>query len=528
MVIITVPALAAATAVGTASGLIYKRGEKKEDQEEDSSETASFQTDEPASITPSESRGPLRVMFLSADAGGGHKASAAALTKQFEILYPGSICSSFHLEEILPDTFPYSDIATSYKTLTSNPNMWRTVYHVSNAKPFQKVMDWHCLKYCEGPFLKLVVDFNPDVIVSVHPNLNLVPCAAAKKVGNLMGKKIPFFTVVTDLGSGHDGWFQKDVDKLYLASKKIYDLCLRRGKTPKDRIKLTGLPIRHEFALVAEMRKVHQPKVFKKIIKTDLDLDSSKPMLLVMGGGEGVGSLKQIVTELYLSLFENCVDATICVICAKNQELKKEFENMNWDQVLSKRKYTSLQCVSPALNLLQNKSTSAVSNVEEENKAEARASQEGVTVIPLGFVTRMAEYMAAAEVLITKAGPGTIAEAASMGLPVLLTDFLPGQEAGNVGVVLEQGFGEYHKRPVDIAKNVTKWLQDPETYLKKMSENALAVGQPEAGKEIVLDIGSLTHAWLERNKEEANRDSEDYGNTTTSYEEEKKSDEIPS
>jgi hypothetical protein len=33
----------------------------------------------------------------------------------------------------------------------------------------------------------------------------------------------------------------------------------------------------------------------------------------------------------------------------------------------------------------------------------------------------MAEYMAAAELLITKAGPGTIAEAASLGLPVMLT-----------------------------------------------------------------------------------------------------------
>ena len=44
-----------------------------------------------------------------------------------------------------------------------------------------------------------------------------------------------------------------------------------------------------------------------------------------------------------------------------------------------------------------------------------------VDVIGLGFVTQMADYMAASDILITKAGPGTIAEAAALGLPVMIT-----------------------------------------------------------------------------------------------------------
>jgi 1,2-diacylglycerol 3-beta-galactosyltransferase len=47
-------------------------------------------------------------------------------------------------------------------------------------------------------------------------------------------------------------------------------------------------------------------------------------------------------------------------------------------------------------------------------------------VHPLGFVNNMADYMVAADILVSKAGPGTIAEAACVGLPVLLTSFLPG------------------------------------------------------------------------------------------------------
>ena len=62
----------------------------------------------------------------------------------------------------------------------------------------------------------------------------------------------------------------------------------------------------------------------------------------------------------------------------------------------------------------------------DEGDEQDESVSESVKVHPLGFVTNMAEYMVAADVLVTKAGPGTIAEAASVGLPVMLTSFLPG------------------------------------------------------------------------------------------------------
>jgi 1,2-diacylglycerol 3-beta-galactosyltransferase len=39
--------------------------------------------------SPNETTG-LRVLFLSSDTGGGHRASAESLARQFELLYPGS------------------------------------------------------------------------------------------------------------------------------------------------------------------------------------------------------------------------------------------------------------------------------------------------------------------------------------------------------------------------------------------------------------------------------------------------------
>jgi UDP-N-acetylglucosamine:LPS N-acetylglucosamine transferase len=61
----------------------------------------------------------------------------------------------------------------------------------------------------------------------------------------------------------------------------------------------------------------------------------------------------------------------------------------------------------------------------------------------LGFVDNMAEWLRAADVAITKAGPGTIAEAMACGTPMLLTSYVPGQERGNVSFVVDTGSGRW-------------------------------------------------------------------------------------
>jgi len=132
---------------------------------------------------------------------------------------------------------------------------------------------------------------------------------------------------------------------------------------------------------------------------------------------------------------------------------------------------------------------------------QARApSQPGkVNVIGLGFVTNMEEYMVAADILVTKAGPGTIAEAAAVGLPVMLTSFLPGQEAGNVDVVLEAGFGDFCVDPLEISGRVCSWLSDS-SLLQEMSKAAHKAGYPLAADDIVADIGSETVIWMKMNE----------------------------
>jgi UDP-N-acetylglucosamine:LPS N-acetylglucosamine transferase len=59
----------------------------------------------------------------------------------------------------------------------------------------------------------------------------------------------------------------------------------------------------------------------------------------------------------------------------------------------------------------------------------------------LGFTDQIPEYFRAVDLLVTKAGPGSLAEANAAHLPVIVYDYVPGQERGNVDFVRHNGLG---------------------------------------------------------------------------------------
>ena len=111
-----------------------------------------------------------------------------------------------------------------------------------------------------------------------------------------------------------------------------------------------------------------------------------------------------------------------------------------------------------------------------------------IPVTVQGFVTNMPDWMGAADLIITKAGPSTIAEALVVGLPILLCGFIPGQEEGNVPFVVEQGAGVYVEKPTEIARRVGEWLRPGNPMLVQMAARARALGRPAAAEEIAEEI----------------------------------------
>eukprot|EP00539_Tryblionella_compressa_P014921 CAMPEP_0178853776 /NCGR_PEP_ID=MMETSP0746-20121128/22437_1 /TAXON_ID=913974 /ORGANISM="Nitzschia punctata, Strain CCMP561" /LENGTH=679 /DNA_ID=CAMNT_0020519633 /DNA_START=139 /DNA_END=2179 /DNA_ORIENTATION=+ len=552
--------------------------------------------------------GGLKVLFLSSDTGGGHRASAESLARQFELLFPGS---SYDLLDLATEAYlpPYNSIVPYYKHLSAHPTQWKILYGVSNSRVMDRVVETNIkvmTVMCERSIRKRIKSYNPDVVVSVHPLQTSVPILSCAKISHETGKHLPMFTVVTDLGSAHRTWFAPGMEKMFVGSKQIFKLA-RERRIPEEKLVLVGLPIRHDFSVESEKlgdRMSKEGKEYQRQVRTKLGLPAvDRKTLLVMGGGEGVGSLSDIVDALYIELAKQGIDAVVMVVCGRNEELKKSLEQRNWADVFQKRSasktkrmtrglfsaanmipnlsgcgddipitagcieaggsFRSLRKILSSGSLRTNDSAMFIPSpthkhkIEDEKKEEkqitntkTRASVVGVenkkplgpvltegspvhaeveagessdsgvasidangavAVVPLGFVKNMAEYMVASDVLISKAGPGTISEAAALSLPVMLTSFLPGQEEGNVDYVVEGGFGAYCQDtdPQAIAEEVALWLNDEEK-LTAMSLAAKQAGAPHAARDIVKQIGDSTLKWKELNEGHASLPN-DYG-----------------
>ena len=199
--------------------------------------------------------------------------------------------------------------------------------------------------FCEKKIEKRIESYDADVIVSVHPAMQRVPMICAQRLSKKKGKHIPFFTVVTDLGSGHCTWFQKNPEKIFIASERIRRLTKRRGGTAESRIVMSGLPIRHDFDVHSKAmqdRTTPAGQAYVTHMKQAVGIKKDKPMVLIMGGGEGVGSLSQIVSDMYRSLAAQGVDATICVVCGRNEKLKAELEERDWASISLERRRRGL------------------------------------------------------------------------------------------------------------------------------------------------------------------------------------------
>src|SRR5205823_8447529 len=75
-----------------------------------------------------------------------------------------------------------------------------------------------------------------------------------------------------------------------------------------------------------------------------------------------------------------------------------------------------------------------------------------MSVRALGFTDTVADLMRAADVLVTKAGGLTLAEAFCSGVAVVVTDALPGQEAGNLEYVMRREAVAYACHPAGLVQ----------------------------------------------------------------------------
>lgn len=179
----------------------------------------------------------------------------------------------------------------------------------------------------------------------------------------------PFITVVTDMVTTHAFWYDRRADLVVVPTEQAKERGIHFG-VPEGNLRVIGLPVADKFC-----RPVGDPLAFRDAQGWRRDL----PVILLVGGGDGMGPVKRVAKAIN----EAALPATLVVICGRNAELKADLEALDW-------------------------------------KMPAHL---------YGFTREMPAFMAASDMLLTKAGPGTISEAFIAGLPLVLYARLPDRKS---------------------------------------------------------------------------------------------------
>jgi processive 1,2-diacylglycerol beta-glucosyltransferase len=102
----------------------------------------------------------------------------------------------------------------------------------------------------------------------------------------------------------------------------------------------------------------------------------------------------------------------------------------------------------------------------------------------------MDEYMAAADILISKPGGLATSEAMARGLPMCVMNPVPGQEERNSDHLLESG-AAIRCNAIEVLTFKLKQLLDNPQRLVKMRQAALQMGRPDAAEVIVKRLLDL-------------------------------------
>lgn len=365
---------------------------------------------------------PPSLLIIFSDTGGGHRAAAQALATAFRQLRADLRLAM--ADPLIGQGPPViRRLASLYSPIIQRARpAWGVIYHGSNTQPA-----FAAIRAVFGGPVREVLDealrvHDPDVVVSVHPLLNHITVEAIAQSGRRRG----VVTVVTDLVEFHRGWSCPRADLTVVPTERARRACLAR-RVPPERLRLLGLPVDLRFRPPAPGEKA--------ALRRLLGLAEDRFTILVAGGGDGSGRLLRQVRALTW----NAEPWQVIAVCGRNDKLRRRLHRVRF----------------PTPTLV------------------------------LGFVDNMDQLMRAADLVVSKAGPGAIGETLATGLPIVLTSYLPGQETENVGFVKAYGLGLYAPRPELLLEAIHRLAADGGRVYREMAANAADISRPYAS----LDIG---------------------------------------
>lgn len=307
--------------------------------------------------------------------------------------------------------------------IRTSEDMWKFIFKLSAKDPnsVRKTVR----QFMKAKFYKLLDEYKPDLILSVHPTFTsaVIDLLHKKKI------KIPFITLVADLISISPLWVDTRADLLIVPTIQAGILAQKWGML-EDKIKVLNLPVRKEITdAAAKITGINEEE-----LKTKKYTD-----FLVMSGGEGSGDMASIVSKLL-----KIDNSRVSVIAGRNSKLKEILE------------------------------------------LKFSPYKDRVTIY--GFVKDMELLLTTHDVAIVRGSPNVLMECINCTLPVVITGTLPGQEEGNIDFILANKLGVLWHKKHSFSMVINELLKDNRKKLIEIKKKQLNFRDLSAAKKIVDEL----------------------------------------
>ncbi len=363
---------------------------------------------------------PKRVLILSASVGAGHLRAAQAVELALRALDPS--CQVRNIDVLTLATRAFRALyGQGYLDLVNKaPHALGYFYELLDAPPKNRNPKRDLLRLAVEklnlrPFLRLLKDEPWDIAVNCH-FLPAEIIASLRKTGEL---DLPQMTVTTDFET-HRLWVNQPCERYFTATEEGAAYLAYWG-IPPETITVSGIPVHPAFS---------RPKDRETCLRNQ-GLRGDRPMVLQLAGGFGVGPVK----EIFQGLLAVKPPLEIVVAAGRNEALAKDIRQIRTPQ------------------------------------------RHRVKV--MGFTDQMDEFMACADLVLSKPGGLTTSEALARSVPMAIVNPIPGQESRNSDFLLEGGAAVKISHPSLVPLKLGKLLGNPR-LLTSLKAGARRLGRPQA------------------------------------------------
>ncbi len=354
---------------------------------------------------PGESQ-PSALLFFS-DAGGGHRNAASALVAAGEERGTSLRLEMVGLNQVLARWDLVRRLTGRSTEETYNELLRRG--HTRYLEPLLRALHG-ATALLHRPLVRSAARFlrarpRPQVVVSLHPNFNRVLRDAVREA--LPG--VPFVILLTDYADFPPHfWIETQVDRVIVGSPHAERQALELGLSRERVTRISGMLLHPRFHRV-------EARDARARMRAELGIPAEAFVAMVLFGGKGAAEMEPLSQALLAAAPEWHVVA----VCGRNPTLFERLRGL----------------------------------------AAGAAGRLHV----FGFSERVAELLAAADVLAAKPGPGVLAEALHQRVPVVVTcnaGTIP-QERYNARMVAEQGLGIVARDWREVPAAVRRVAQEP-------------------------------------------------------------------